>query len=486
MPAAYSIQCPACGAAFLAHHTRPSSITTCPHCAYNAPLVAFQAAGMTSLGSATALPLRRREPRHSQALPLPATQPGLASPIATVPSPPVEPAPALFPEIPHLNPSPPPPPEPTTLTPLRTLPPLTSARPTLLQPEAFLPQTEFAVLAQSAQKRSSRPFWLGLFGTLAALSAIAGALWLVWQTRTIENQAASPLPSEEIRPAVRPAPSQLQTGNDPAPPTAIPQPGTPTTPTTLEQEPGMSPLEIDRLSEWVLEQGPEVFRQIIASPETRLDCIDQGAKQSPQVAAFFARHPKLTALSFQKIPIAPRDLQTGHPVFMIQVATSDSPESDALLRYHITPDNRLLLDWPLFEETHEKALHDFITSSSNTTSSRWFSVGLRRNHGLALESSQRELHHAFDLQASAKNLLEMPGIVVKDLPVGRYLDQRTEWQAVHLTRLLLRKRTLDSGLKCLEIIDCKGLGLSHARPTLSPNHAPATSVPTQDIPALLK
>ena len=468
MPAAYSIQCPACGAAFLAHHTRPSSITTCPHCAYNAPLAAFQAAGMTSLGSATALPLRRREPRHSQALP--AAQPSLASPVTAVPSPPEVSPPSLFPEIPHLNPSPPPPPEPATLTPLRTLPPLTSARPTLLQPEAFLPQTEFAALAQSAQKRSSRPFWLGLFGTLAALSAIAGALWLVWQTRTVENRAASTLPSEEIRPAVRPAAPNLQTGTDPAPPT------------TPEQVPSMSPLEIDTLSELVLEQGPQVFRQMIASPETRLDCIDQGAKLGLQVAAFFERHPNLTALSFQKIPIAPRDLQTGRSAFMIQVTTSASPQSGALLRYHITPDNQLLLDWPLFEETHENALQNFITTNS-TTGSRWFSVGLRRNHGLALDSTQRELHHTFDLQASAKNLLEVPGIVVKDLPVGRFLDQKTEWQTVHLTRLLLRTRTLDSGLKCLEIIDCEGLGLSHTRPTLAPNEVPAISVPTHDIPA---
>lgn len=469
MPAAYSIQCPACGAAFLAHHTRPSSITTCPHCAYNAPLVAFQAAGMTSLGSATALPLRRREPRHSQSLS--ATQPSSASPVTAVPSPPAESPPTLFPEIPLLNPLPPP--ESATPTPLRTLPPLTSARPTLLQPEAFLPQTEFAALAQSAQKRSSSPFWLGLLGTLAALLAIAGALWLVWQTRTVENRAASTLPSEEIRPAVKPAAPHHQTGSDPT-----------TTPTPPELVPSMSPLEIDTLSELVLEQGPQVFRQLIASPETRLDCIEQGAKLSLQVAAFFERHPKLTALSFQKIPIAPRDLQTGRPVFMIQVTTSASPQSGALLRYHITTDNQLRLDWPLFEETHENALQNFITTNS-TTGSRWFSVGLRRNHGLSLESTQRELHHTFDLQASAKNLLEVPGIVVKDLPVGRYLDQKTEWQIVHLTRLLLRTRTLDSGLKCLEIIDCEGLGLSHTRPTLSPIKANAITVPTQDIPAFL-
>jgi len=133
-------------------------------------------------------------------------------------------------------------------------------------------------------------------------------------------------------------------------------------------------------------------------------------------------------------------------------------------------------------ETHENALQSFITTNSST-GSRWFSVGLRRNHGLAFDTTQRELHHTFDLQASAKNLIEAPGIDVKDLPVGRYLDQKTEWQTVHLTRLLLRTRTLDSGLKCLEIIDCEGLGLSHTRPTLSPNEAPAISVPTQDIPA---
>ena len=32
MPAAYSIKCPSCGSDFLATQTRPTSITTCPHC----------------------------------------------------------------------------------------------------------------------------------------------------------------------------------------------------------------------------------------------------------------------------------------------------------------------------------------------------------------------------------------------------------------------------------------------------------------------
>jgi hypothetical protein len=58
----------------------------------------------------------------------------------------------------------------------------------------------------------------------------------------------------------------------------------------------------------------------------------------------------------------------------------------------------------------------------------------------------------------------MPGIVVRDLPVGRFLDQKTECRVIHMARLLLRSRTLESGLKCVEIIDCEGLGLAQSRP----------------------
>jgi hypothetical protein len=148
---------------------------------------------------------------------------------------------------------------------------------------------------------------------------------------------------------------------------------------------------------------------------------------------------------------------------MLQVTTSASPEAGALLRFRVSPDDRLLLDWPLFEETHEGALAQFVESET-ATQSQWFSVGLRRNHGLDLDESARNLHHAFDIQAASKSLLGMPGIVVRDLPVGRFLDQKTEWRVIHMARLLLRSRTLESGLKCVEIIDCEGLGLAQSRP----------------------
>lgn len=226
--------------------------------------------------------------------------------------------------------------------------------------------------------------------------------------------------------------------------------------------PAMSLIEFEALSDRVLKEGEQIFRNLLAHPLAGLTFIDQGEKAAPQVAAFFERHPALSATSFQKVPVAPRDLQTGLPVLMLQVTTSANTEGGALLRYHISENDRLLLDWPMFEETHENALQHYITSKEKS-GSRWFTVGLRRNHGFELENSMRQIHHVFDLQASANSLLDVPGIVVRDLPVGRYLDQRTEWQVIHIGRLLLRSRALESGLKCVEIVDCEGLGLSHSR-----------------------
>jgi hypothetical protein len=134
MPAAYSITCPSCGSAFLATQTRPTSITTCPHCAYNAPLQAFQAGGVTTIGPATALPLRRRDPRtHYQQLPLPTPQP-------PTPPHPTPPHPLTPPLTPDAHPSPPHPLTPPSLTPPAppfNPPPLTpaSAPPTPIFPE---------------------------------------------------------------------------------------------------------------------------------------------------------------------------------------------------------------------------------------------------------------------------------------------------------------------------------------------------------------
>ena len=350
------------------------------------------------------------------------------------------------------------------------LPPLTPARPAPPQLDSFIPQTEFASMAQSSPKNSPRPFWRGMFGLLAVMAVSAGAVWLLWQNRAIEQTPYEIPPPEEIRSAVMATLPALQTEVTRSEPlkTENPKPVSPAAPMPA---PAMSLIELEALSDRVLKEGEQIFRKLIADPAAGLAFIDQSKKAAPQVAAFFERHPSLTATSFQKVPVAPRDLQTGQPVLMLQVTTSANTEGGALLRFHISEDDRMLLDWPLFEETHENALQHYINSNEKS-GSRWFTVGLRRNHGLELDNSMRQIHHVFDLQASAKSLLDVPGIVVRDLPVGRYLDQRTEWQAIHTARLLLRSRTLESGLKCVEIVDCEGLGLSNSRNATGPKSVP--------------
>jgi hypothetical protein len=506
MPAAYSITCPSCGSAFLATQTRPTSITTCPHCAYNAPLQAFQAGGVTTIGPATALPLRRRDPRtHYQQLPLPTPQPPppphptpphptpphpltppptpdahpspphpLTPPSLTPPAPPFNPPPLtpasapptpIFPELPVFttspfsNPPPSPPPTPPPTPP--QLPPILPARPPHPPPDSFLPQAEFATLSQSAQKPAASPFWHTRFGLLIFLIITGSAAALLWHNRSIENIPLETTLIEEVRPA-HPLPTSPETLPSPITPTSPPETSTPPT-STVPPPPEPDPIAAAILSERVLTEGSDLFRQILLNPDSCLAHVDQFAKHRAQITAFFERHPKIVAEDFQKVPVAPRDLQSGLPVQMLQVTTSASPEAGALLRFRISPDDRLLLDWPLFEETHEGALAQFIESKTETQS-QWFSVGLRRNHGLDLDESARNLHHAFDIQSASKSLLGMPGIVVRDLPVGRFLDQKTEWRVIHMARLLLRSRTLDSGLKCVEIIDCEGLGLAQSHP----------------------
>lgn len=296
---------------------------------------------------------------------------------------------------------------------------------------------------------------------LLLLVIMGGAGSLLWQNRTIENIPVETSVIEEVRaaqpspriPESVPSPISTNTPTEPLPP------ATPTTP----QLPEPDPIAAKILSERVLTDGSDIFRRILLDPDSCLAYVDQFAKYRSQITAFFERHPKIVAQDFQKVPVAPRDLQTGQPVQMLQVTTSNNLQTGALLRFRISPDDQLLLDWPLFEETHEDALGQFVQSQTET-GSQWFSVGLRRSHGLDLTESDRRLHHAFDIQAASKSLLGMPGIVVQDLPVGRYLNQKTEWRIIHMARLLLRKRTLENGLKCVEIIDCEGISLAQGRP----------------------
>jgi uncharacterized protein (DUF1684 family) len=111
-------------------------------------------------------------------------------------------------------------------------------------------------------------------------------------------------------------------------------------------------------------------------------------------------------------------------------------------------------NWPLFAETHDKKLAQFITSKSDAPS--WMHLSFRRSHAFELPEDQRSLYLAFIVQCSADGFGSTLVVVPKTIPLGRYLDRATEWTTVYLGRFMLQHRKLADGTDAIVILDCEG------------------------------
>ncbi len=431
MPAAYSLRCPACGSDFLATHTRMDAVTACPHCARLGPLQTFTATGATPLGSAPALALRRREvlPPTGPPVIVPAAPPPASEAIPSAPATPVSASHRRGPASP-------------AFLPLDDVP----AEP------CFVP----------ASKRGLGPLQVAL--TFLALMILVGFGWLINQPNP-PDQSAAALP--ELRP--EPPSNAAQAGT---PPPALPP--APHLPPAAEPAINVSKaLEEARLNSEV----PEVMRLLFDGPaQERMLHVHGGDLHADSLAAFFSRAEPVLPGGLRRLPVNPLDLVSGQAVALFQ-ATSSTNRRGALTRFHQDPTGKLRLDWGLFQETHDTTLERFLESGADQP--QWFHLGIRRSHGLDLPPGFRESHHVFDLQTEPANLLSLQGTVARDLPLGRYLNQRMDWQAIYLARLLLLKKALPGGGRALEILDCEGAGLS--RPSTSAP-APPETVPLSTLP----
>lgn len=423
MPAAYSLCCPTCGSAFLATHTRVDTITSCPHCAHLAPLRDFVVAGAAALGSAPALPMQRRRGRRA----VPSDGGQMETQIPTVS---------------EGDSSPPSPPPGSGV----------SQRRGAAQP-AFVPLDEDGITYPSPPpgRKSLPSLAKGLLALLAVMT-LAGIGWFI--NLTPESDAT---PVLEIRQPALPSPAVLTSAtstkadgmakvaeSSAAPAKAAPIPPIP----GLDDE-----IEAARLNS----EAPEVMRALFDGPaEERFRHVLGGDRFAARMSAFFSRPEPVQAGGLRRLSVNPIDLLSGRPVVLFQAATSANPRG-ALARFHRAGEGGLLLDWELFEETHDAELERF--AQSGTGEPRWFHAGIRRNHGLDFQEAFRQMHHCFDLQAGPGALLDRLGVVARDLPVGRHLNQSTDWRATYLARLLLKNRILPDGTAIFEIVDCEGAGL---------------------------
>lgn len=436
MATAYSLRCPACGSDFLATHTRPATITSCPHCAHNAPLRDFLSAGAAPLGPAPALPVRRREIVFRPPEPV-------AAPSAPAP-------------LPDLLQTPPPAPAPSA-----------ALRRPVSTPQ-FLPAKDFSSAAPPppppAKRGASGPR-LVLLACLPLLAILAAGM-LLWPpaAELPQSTSAAGQRREEVRMA------------EPSPPDAAPALPTPGTPllTPRSEAALANQIAAARLSD----EAPALLRSLFDGPPAERPArVLDGGRHAAALERFFSR-PGLALTGVRLLQIRPVDLVTGRQVVLFQAITTANSKG-ALARFHGDGGDAPRLDWPLFEETHDALLAGFL--QENGDDPRWFHAGLRRSHGLDLPAAFREAHHIFELQMAPGDPLGVPGVVARDLPLGRFLDGRGEWRVSYLARLLLMRKTLPEGAQVLEILDCEGAGLR--RSTQSTASKTGESVPVSPLPA---
>ncbi len=195
------------------------------------------------------------------------------------------------------------------------------------------------------------------------------------------------------------------------------------------------------------------------TPAERAALIAQPEDYAADLEGFFAiTKPKL--ISLKPSSVTPHLLPGQQAVPLFQIKTESNP-SGALLRLVPTANDSLLLDWPLFAETHQQKLAQFF--KTKPTEPAWFHVGLLRSHGMELPENQRSIQFAVTLQGSADNSVTCMAVTQKNTPLGRFLDRETEWSTVYIARLLLQHRKLEGGMPAVVILDCEGAAISSVR-----------------------
>ena len=439
MPQAYSVQCPVCQGFFLSTHSRPGSITTCPHCAHNAPLQDFLSNGAAALGSAPIMPLRRREFRRpSDIHPTPGspTQEPRQSPAVSPPSlvvPLVEPQTQDVPTVPVIDPLPSPDP---AAHPANGARPLSPSRPTpAVQPLFSAPEEE--PLWQKAEPRRSGALWLAL--TTLLLFALAGGL--VWREFALTKRQENAI-------ATANAGAVVEQHQEPAPAPAFEGAGLASIPSAV----AAADLSIQFEDAELLSEVPSVVERLFSGPaEDRQRCIIPTESDLDSMSAFFSKHGVLDAV-VEPLPVKAVLLATGQSVPVFRIGTRLNP-GGGLARFERAEDGRLQLDWRLFEETHDLRLEAALKSTE--AGPAWFTVGIRKNHGLDFDETFRATHHCFELQGAPRQSTVLKAAAPRERPVGRLLQEKTDWRIIYLARFLLQPRRSEDGTTYMEILDAE-------------------------------
>jgi len=310
-------------------------------------------------------------------------------------------------------------------------------------------ETEALDIWRAPDQRSN--VWPGL---VFIFLVVGGCLWVLRDDLLppiiVEIPVSKPETTVASIPTVTPTPTAPPPA--PAPPSASVPAKAPSEPEPEIRRAEIPKLKIDLVAAG--ESAQKLFLDLIeaTTPEARAALIALPEEFGADVEEFFVSgKPEL--LSFKPSNATPLTLPGQDPVPLFQVTTKANPHG-ALLRLVPQKEGGFLLDWPLFAETHERRLGDFLEKKPSEPA--WFHVGLRRSHALELPEAVRSINVAFTLQGAADSSVSCMAVTQKDTPIGRYINRETEWSTIYIARLLLQHRQLSDGTPAVIILDCEG------------------------------
>lgn len=417
-----SLICPACGQAFLSLQHAMEGTTQCPHCAHTAPRAHF---GTQAQVAGVAQVLRRvaHAPQpHEMPVAPPQFQP---QPQAYFPAQPPMWQPA--PQAPTYAP-------PAYAPPPAYTPPPHIARSTLQHSQALLPvhtpppHAEFTVPPQLQPSP-----WRNVALMLVFMGVCGVSLFLWW------NHAHAPAPTAKNTPAPEEPEVRKAEAVQPLPP-----------------PPPQVKIALQDTQAFGSDAKALVNEFFAATtPEQRAACFHDGAKHSAEIEALFGpKSPqKIELRQLAHLPGVIQALPGGQHVPLFKLITSACP-AGALLRLETDAEGKRRISWPLFAETHQEALGQFLRQ--DTDDPAWFHVAMRPSHGLDLPAAQRAKYLTFDVQTSAASEPHFIACVERDTPLARLLDRDSDWGKVYLSRLLVRKLDIVADSPCMTIVDCEG------------------------------
>jgi hypothetical protein len=414
-----TLECPACGHAFMALQSQPDTVVSCAHCAYSAVLAHFAIASTpAAFSQARRVQTQRRIPKGL------ASEPAAQGGVPAAPA--AQPAPgtgdlsndrdrgtgaqkhgAVNMHWPGLG----------TVE-------LEGQRP--VAPTSFGPPIE-------PVKKSTWPQWL-LAILLILVCAGTTALLIKEQLQSRRDAAAAVQPSNVAQPGPMPAVSAVEKPRDFV---------------DDRVHRTRSAEAAERLLKMLFE-GTTIEEKIASVPPDT---------DREQFAAFFSPErpggpPGLIAM--KELQHQPIRLPSLERCTMFSVMTTRN-QTGCLLRLTPGPDGRERIDWPLFQETHDHALTSYTDTPG--VAPAWFHVGFRKVHAFQLPESEREIYDAIDVDGSTDGSSHLVSYVPVNSPVGRYLASQMEWGSLYLGRLLLAWTEI-GGQRHLTILDCEGANIT--------------------------